>query len=54
MYRQPEHLVELLEQLSAEASRVSAAGLDRDKRERLDAIRDRIRELRVTLGLTES
>ena len=53
MQRQVVTLRELLEQLYAEASRVSASGLDEDGRNRLDAIRRRIEEIRVTLGRTD-
>lgn len=47
-------LQELLEQLSAEASAVSASGLDGARRAQLEAIRERIRAMRLAIGLTDS
>jgi len=53
MQRQMVTLRELLEQLYAEASRVSASGLDEYGRNQLDSIRRRIEEIRITLGQTD-
>ena len=44
---------ELLAQLDAEASRVSASGLDEQKRDQLAAIRRRIDQLRLSLRLKD-
>lgn len=54
MQRERLTLRELAEQLDAEASKISASGLDDLRRERLDAIRERIRAIRVSLGLSDS
>ena len=53
MQRKAITLRELLAQLDAEASRVSASGLDEERRDRLTTIRRRIDEIRVSLGLTD-
>ena len=45
---------ELVDQLHAEAVFVSASGLDEERRDRLTAIRRRIDELRLSLGLTNT
>jgi len=47
-------LRELAEQLTVEAGRVSAGGLDDVRREKLALIRARISEIRASLGLTDS
>ena len=54
MDRQKLTLRELLNQLQAEAGRVSASGLDEERRDRLTSIRRRIDEIRVALGLTDA
>jgi len=54
MQRERITLRELCEQLQAEARRVSPCGLDEQRRERLEAIRQRIDEIRVALGLADS
>ena len=54
MQRERAALRELAEQLDAEAARVSATGLDDQRRERLETIRERIRAIRVMVGLTDS
>jgi len=54
MQRQRTTLRELLDQLYAEASRVSASGLDTEKRDRLTAIRRRIDEIRISMGRTDA
>jgi hypothetical protein len=54
---QPRHrltLRELIDQLQAEAVRVSKTGMDEQKRTQLDVIRRRIDEIRVSLGRTDS
>jgi hypothetical protein len=53
MQHQRVALRELAEELAAEAARVSASGLDEVRREKLAAIRERIRAIRVALGLTD-
>ncbi len=47
-------LRELAEQLTAEAARVSASGLDDTRREKLAMIRARINAIRESLGLSDS
>ncbi len=54
MDRQKITVCELFDQLRAEAGRISASGLDEEKRDRLAAIRRRIDEIRIALGLSDA